>query len=557
MRSALTVLLTSAVTLAGSLAMAAPPPICAPGRFIVQGAPLLGFGADDSDAVTITGADPATATVGTATGCAPNIVTRMKATRKGTLVKVQWPFGCGIWNRKIILKSLIEPTTCAAMQGTFKFRDTDGKRIRRGFTAQRSTPGTCEDGGVDTFALIQSRIFYGRGCNVSTCHGPFAQANLDLSQEAAWLSLVNVAASNPTANAAGKLRVLPGDASASFLSQKLHGTLAAGEGSQMPLIGPALPAEELALIDAWIAGGAPATGRVPGAPCLQPNEYVPTPAPPVPPGGYQILLDGPVLQPGQEQEGCFWMRVPNTTDFLIGKWEFALNPGTHHFAVFPYEGSAPTPPTPNTWRAGDVGCISGANFGNSLGGSPQAPYFTQVYPAGIARVLPGNSYIGLNAHYRNYWQVPIQIRVWVNLHPFQGTPQHLAQTIIDYQDMFSISVPVNTQKIQPGRWDNTSGVQYYVYSVTGHMHQRGLRFTARKADGTVIYENFDFAHPIFRQFVPPLVINPGDHIDYECLHDNGVTRPVRRDGFGNPTTLVFGVTTEDEMCTLNGEFYTQ
>jgi hypothetical protein len=51
--------------------------------------------------------------------------------------------------------------------------------------------------------------------------------------------------------------------------------------------------------------------------------------------------------------------------------------------------------------------------------------------------------------------------------------------------------------------------------------------------------------------------DPGDWIDYECLHDNGVTRPVRRDSFGNPTTLVFGVTTEDEMCTLNGEFYTQ
>jgi hypothetical protein len=73
----------------------------------------------------------------------------------------------------------------------------------------------------------------------------------------------------------------------------------------------------------------------------------------------------------------------------------------------------------------------------------------------------------------------------------------------------------------------------------------------------VIYENFDFAHPIFRQFVPPLVLQNGDWIDYECLHDNGVTRPVRRDASGNPTTLVFGVTTEDEMCTLNGEYYTQ
>jgi len=34
-----------------------------------------------------------------------------------------------------------------------------------------------------------------------------------------------------------------------------------------------------------------------------------------------------------------------------------------------------------------------------------------------------------------------------------------------------------------------------------------------------------------------------------------VTRPVKLDGFGNPTTLVFGVTTDDEMCILPGSYY--
>jgi len=48
---------------------------------------------------------------------------------------------------------------------------------------------------------------------------------------------------------------------------------------------------------------------------------------------------------------------------------------------------------------------------------------------------------------------------------------------------------------------------------------------------------------------------PGDHIDFECLHDNGVTRPVKRDGSGNPTTLTFGLTTDDEMCVLVGTYY--
>ncbi len=549
MRAPIIVVVLAAGLVAGTSLAGVPPPRCPNGRFVVQGSPLLGFGAAGSDAVVVGDTQ-----VSTATGCALETARRLKGTRKGTKIVVTWKLGCGIWSGPIKLTALIENAQCRTMTGTFKYKGTDGRRVTRGFTAVREADGTCQDGGIDTFALIQSRIFYARGCNVSTCHGPFAQADLDLSQESAYLELIGIAANNPTANAAGKLRVAPGDSLASFLSQKLHGTQAAGEGSRMPLIGPQLPADELALVDAWIDAGAPQTGRVAGAPCLPPNEYVPTAAPPIPPGGHQILLEGPWLQPGQEQEGCLWMKVPNGTDFTAGKWEFALNPGTHHFAIFPWTKTG-TPVT-GVWNGNDVGCISGADFGNTLSGSPQAPYFVATYPAGIGRVIEADSYIGLNAHYRNYWQVPIQIKVWINIHPFAGTPAHFGQTVVDYTDMFTINVPPNTQKIQPGRWLNDSGQVRHLYSVTGHMHQRGIRFTAKTSDGTVIYENFDFAHPIFREFVPPIVLNPGDWIDYECLHDNGVTKPVRKDGFGNPTTLRFGVTTEDEMCTLNGEFYT-
>jgi hypothetical protein len=73
--------------------------------------------------------------------------------------------------------------------------------------------------------------------------------------------------------------------------------------------------------------------------------------------------------------------------------------------------------------------------------------------------------------------------------------------------------------------------------------------------GTKVYENFDWAHAIPALFEPPLVVLPGDWIDYECLHDNGVTRPVKLDASGNPTDLRFGVTTDDEMCILPGLYY--
>ena len=93
-------------------------------------------------------------------------------------------------------------------------------------------------------------------------------------------------------------------------------------------------------------------------------------------------------------------------------------------------------------------------------------------------------------------------------------------------------------------------------NLSGHMHKRGLRFTAWQSNGTKLYENFDWAHPLVVLYDPPLVLAPGDWIDYECLHDNGVTRPVKLDAFGKPTHLRFGVTTDDEMCILPGVYYT-
>ncbi|MEW6273375.1 MAG: hypothetical protein AB1689_29195, partial [Thermodesulfobacteriota bacterium] len=413
--------------------------------------------------------------------------------------------------------------------------------------------GSCEQIGGPTFADVQDRIFTQRGCTLSTCHGEFASGGLDLRPGSSHLELVDVTPQNPAAAAAGKKRVAPGDLDESFLSQKLHADLAPGEGLPMPLIGPLLPQAEVDLVDAWILAGAPATGIIPGAHCLPPLQYEPTQAPPPPPGGFQLVLDGPVLQPGQEQEGCLWIQAPNATDFVVGKWEFHLNPGTHHFALFEY--NHPGAPATGVWTPGDVGCISGSNFGDTISGSPQAPYFIDVFPPGIGRILRAGSYIGMNAHYFNPYDVPLQIKVWTNIYPYEGTPQHIGQTIIEFDDMFDIYVPPFTQRLETGVFTNTMGKAMHVFQVTGHMHKRGLRFTAYEPDGTKLYENFDWSHPIFRHLDPPFVLQPGESIDFECLHDNGVTREVRRNANGDPVPLQFGLTTDDEMCTLNGQYY--
>ncbi len=87
------------------------------------------------------------------------------------------------------------------------------------------------------------------------CHsgpaGPGLPAGLDLtSADASFANLVNV----PSLQVPALDRVTPGDASTSYLVQKLEGT--ATVGARMPLGGPFLDQATVDVIRAWIDGGA-------------------------------------------------------------------------------------------------------------------------------------------------------------------------------------------------------------------------------------------------------------------------------------------------------------
>lgn len=408
---------------------------------------------------------------------------------------------------------------------------------------------------VSTFHTIEDRIFSERGCAVSACHGSMRAGNLDLRPGAAHASLVGVEPDNAAARAKGWLRVKPGDVGASFLSAKLHGALAPDEGSAMPLVDGPLSAKELTLVDAWIAAGASETGEVEGAPELPPRVYQETPPLPPPANGYQLVLDGPTLQPGTEQEGCLWLPAPTAVDVPIHRIEIALNPGTHHFVIWRHAGAVPPPI--GTWLSNDIACLnSGGSFGQQIAGAPHAPSFVVEQPPGFASVLPGGGYYGLNAHYYNESSAPIQMKVWVNFHPYEGTPVHVVKSLpFDLGASGEINVPVGTQAAVRGRFTNGSATTMRLMGLGGHMHKRGVRFSIWTSDGAKVHDDYDWAHPTFAPFDPPRALAPGDWIDFECLHDNGVTRPVHRDGGGNPSPIVFGVSAEDEMCILTGQYY--
>ena len=508
---------------------------CAEGRFDVVSGSIMDRTVSD-DAIVIQAGH-----VTVASGCGTTSFS-LRRTKAGPVLRARWKH-C-LAGGAVRLRASFT-SDCDGLQG----RVLQPKR-RLVFQARRERAAQKPPDSSSTFGVISQQIFVHRGCTVAACHGESRSAGLDLRPGAAYEYLVNVRATG----APGSLRVAPGHASESFLSRKVRGQLAPTEGARMPLVGDPLPVLERDLIDVWIDAGAPETGTVSGAPTLDPLGYQPAAAPPVPPGGIQLVLDGPMLEPGRETEGCLWVPAPNASNLFVSRTSVVSNPGTHHVAAWRYTAAAT--PQVGVWRAGDIACLSGAQFGAAaLAGAGMGKGTDTALPPGIASVLPGGGYFGLNAHFYNEFDVPIQVKVWFNFYLYDNTPVHIVDGLTSLDTTFGINVPPFTQLIRRGRYVNTRGAPMNMLHVSGHMHKRGLRFSAWQSDGTKLFDDYDWSHPTGRDFDPLWVLAPGDWIDYECLHDNGVTRPVRLDATGRPAPLRFGISAEDEMCILTGSFY--
>lgn len=107
------------------------------------------------------------------------------------------------------------------------------------------------------FASIQSNVFTPI---CTTCHsGAAAPLGLRLDAAASYAMLVNA----PSVQVPSLDRVTPGNPDASYLIRKIEGM--ATTGGRMPLNGPALPVNTIAVIRQWIADGAQLSATAPAA----------------------------------------------------------------------------------------------------------------------------------------------------------------------------------------------------------------------------------------------------------------------------------------------------
>lgn len=115
--------------------------------------------------------------------------------------------------------------------------------------------GTGSNGGsqpstTPSFSTDVNSIFVTKGCTSGNCHGGGSGGmTLSGSASADYAAIVNVPASADPSF----FRVKPDDAQNSYVVMKIEGRA----GSRMPLGGPSLTSNEIAIIRNWIDAGAP------------------------------------------------------------------------------------------------------------------------------------------------------------------------------------------------------------------------------------------------------------------------------------------------------------
>ena len=410
----------------------------------------------------------------------------------------------------------------------------------------------------DTWTAIQENIL-NRSCATNGCHAStsdvnYAQHNLVLTADVAYDNLVNKPSKNTAANAAGLLRVKPGDHANSLLYHKIDCRSGSHYGALMPLGGPNLTFGEIEYIKQWIINGAPKTGNVADETLLDnkvvcDQPFVPIQAP-APADGFQLSINPFTVSPHKEREVFVSRITPNTSTVYVNKFTMQGRPNSHHFVLYGFQNPASLPPV-NTVRDlhnadGSINATTFFQMQNHIfmgGGTDVNASYT--FPAGVALKIPANTQLDLNAHYFNHQANSITGENYINMYTVSQASVVKEAQSINFGN-YSFSIPPFTRKTITT--DFTFSKPVTVITLTSHFHKLGEKFQIKIFGGTrngeLVYENTDWEHPLVLNLAAPIQLKAGEGLTSAVTYNNTTSK-----------TITFGLTSEDEMNIIFGYYY--
>ena len=429
---------------------------------------------------------------------------------------------------------------------------------------------------------IQEYIF-DKSCANSVCHAAPANAgSLSLTYGLSYEDLVGRVPQNPAAAAAGMKLVDPGNPENSFLLTKLVGPTGPEQGAPMPFGGGVLHNGKIEAVRTWIAAGAPQTGKIAGIGDLgvlrDPDEVFEPPAPPLPGEGYQLRLPPFKIEPGTEREIYYATQItdengnPVVGDIFINKVEIFYPAGSHHFILYRFteEGLANGVPErgitpgiavdPTTDRFRELDPEDPQVLGN-FGVDRLFIVATQTddtffeFPEGVGLRMPGDTMYDLNSHYINLLGDETLIgETYVNIYtiPEEEVQYEAVEIFVSNR---SINVPPGTTRVAKMTWyvedelerrGHNPETELNVFLLTSHMHRHGELFEInQRSTGDLLHRSIAYDNAPITLFDPVLRLGLDDGLKFQCTHNN----------YDTNEPLIFGLTSEDEMCIIYGYYY--
>ena len=432
-----------------------------------------------------------------------------------------------------------------------------------------------------TYHDIQTYLF-DKSCASSACHAAPANAgNLNLAYGFSYEDLIGRVPQNPAAAAAGLKLVDPGNPENSFLLTKLVGPTVAAQGGRMPFGGGTVHDGKIDGVRRWIAAGAPQSGRIAGIGDLgvlrDPDETFEPPAPPPPGEGYQLRVPPFKIEPGTEREIYYATQIadengnPVDGEIFINRVEIFYPSGSHHFILYRFTeegiangigergitpGVGVNPDEPFRVLDPDDPQVLG-NFGLErlfvVGTQTDDTVFE--FPEGVALRVPGNTVYDLNSHYINLLGDETLIgETYVNIYTIPEA-EVKSEAIEIFVNNRSINVPPGTIRVSKSTWyiedelaarGHAPDAAINVFLLTSHMHRHGELFEIfHRSTGDLLHRSIAYDDAPITTFDPILSLDPDDGLRFQCTHNN----------YDKNEPLIFGLTSEDEMCIVFGYYY--
>jgi hypothetical protein len=311
---------------------------------------------------------------------------------------------------------------------------------------------------------------------------------------------------------------------------------------------------QVEFIRRWINAGASLTDRTVDQSLLKDSSACQIPFTPlVAPAaalGFQLKTELFSVQPKFERE-IFERRItPNTDTVYINKIELRGRPNSHHFVIYSYR-NALNLPTPNVIRDlrnpdGSINLQTFSDMQNQVFfvGGTDVNSTIELAP-GTALKLSPNSGLDLNAHYFNTTNLILAGENYANFYTVPASQVKNVVKILDWSNL-DVSIPAGQRKTFTKSF--TFNALTNLSMLTSHYHKLGESFVIKIYGGTrngeVIYSSSDWQHPVVKTFTTPIVFKAGEGLTSEVTYNNTTSK-----------TVVFGLTSEDEMNIIFGYYY--